>query len=118
MYKVEKILNGCLDLIPTPTTPSVKIQIIGRKVGLICSHFSCKASRMAQSCFKKKSKILPFDLSDVQVNLCQKLLFLHKLTHNMTSDCSWNYHENYKRRTWFYPCSALFSAFVVFMVIP
>ena len=26
---------------------------------------------------------LPF-----QVNLCQKLLFLHQLTHNMTTDCS------------------------------
>ena len=23
----------------------------------------------------------------VQVNLCQKLLFLHQLTHNMTKDC-------------------------------
>ena len=22
-------------------------------------------------------------------NLCQKLLFLHQLTHNMTTDCSW-----------------------------
>ena len=38
----------------------------------------------------------------VQVNLCQKLLILHQLIHNMTTDCSWNlnYHENYKRRTW------------------
>ena len=27
----------------------------------------------------------------VQVNLCQKLLFLHQLTHNMTKDCSWSY---------------------------
>ena len=24
----------------------------------------------------------------VEVNLCQKLLFLHQLTHNMTTDCS------------------------------
>ena len=37
-----------------------------------------------------------FDRADdtyyvVQVNLCQKLLFLHQLTHNMTTDCSWNY---------------------------
>ena len=23
----------------------------------------------------------------IQVNLCQKLLFLHQLTHNMTTDC-------------------------------
>ena len=27
----------------------------------------------------------------VQVNLCQKPLFLHQLTHNMTTDCSLNY---------------------------
>ena len=27
----------------------------------------------------------------VQVNLCQKLLFLHQLTHNMTKDCPVNY---------------------------
>ena len=39
-------------------------------------------------------------IQHLQVNLCQKLLFLHQLTHNMTTDCSWNYHENYKRRTW------------------
>ena len=33
----------------------------------------------------------------LQVNLCQKLLFLHQLTHNMTTDCSLNY---YKFNTW------------------
>ena len=27
-------------------------------------------------------------ITQVQVNLCQKLLFLHQLTHNMTTDCS------------------------------
>ena len=27
----------------------------------------------------------------LQVNLCQKLLFLHQLTHNMTTDCSFQY---------------------------
>ena len=32
----------------------------------------------------------------IQVNLCQKLLFLHQLTHNMTTDCS----LNYKFNTW------------------
>ena len=36
----------------------------------------------------------------IQVNLCEKFLFLHQLTHNMTTDCSWNYQEKYKRRTW------------------
>ena len=28
---------------------------------------------------------------NLQVNLCQKLLFLHQLIHNMTTDCSLNY---------------------------
>ena len=32
--------------------------------------------------------------SFVQVNLCQKLLFLHQLTHNMMTDCSLNYKFN------------------------
>ena len=36
----------------------------------------------------------------IQVILCQKHSFLHQLTQNMTTDCSWNYHENYKHRTW------------------
>ena len=34
----------------------------------------------------------------VQVNLCQKLLFLHQLTHNIKTDYS--IHENSKLRTW------------------
>ena len=29
--------------------------------------------------------------TEIQVNLCQKLLLLHQLTHNMTTDCSLNY---------------------------
>ena len=43
----------------------------------------------------------------LQVYLCQKLLFLHQLTHNITTDCS----LNYKFNTWkfqlnmFSPCS-------------
>ena len=27
----------------------------------------------------------------LQINLCQKVLFLHQLTHNMTTNCSLNY---------------------------
>jgi hypothetical protein len=30
-------------------------------------------------------------LNFIQVNLCQKLLFLHQLTQNMTTECSLNY---------------------------
>ena len=39
----------------------------------------------------------------IQVNLCQKLLFLHELTHNMTTDCSLNYKFNtwkFQAQTW------------------
>ena len=35
----------------------------------------------------------------LQVNLCQKPLFLHQLTHNMTTDCS----VNYQFSTWKLP---------------
>jgi hypothetical protein len=51
-----------------------------------------------------KTRYMPPPLFLLQVNLCQKLLFLHQLTHNMTTDCSLNYHfsihENSKLRTW------------------
>jgi hypothetical protein len=39
----------------------------------------------------------------IQVNLCQKLLFLHHLTQNMTADCSLNYKLNtrkFQAQTW------------------
>ena len=35
--------------------------------------------------------ILEKSCSKVQVNLCQKHLFWHQLTHNMTKECSLNY---------------------------
>ena len=61
-----------------------------------------------QTCFQ-----IPLDFSTkqnktknrffVQVNFCQKLLFLHQLTHNMTTDCSLNYKFNtgkFQPQTW------------------
>ena len=44
--------------------------------------------------------LFPQIMYKLQANLFQKHLFLHQLTHNMTKDCSWNYRENYKHRTW------------------
>ena len=44
-----------------------------------------------------------FILNVLQANLCQKLLFLHQLTHNMTTDCSMNYKFNtwkFQAQTW------------------
>ena len=51
--------------------------------------------------YKKKihtqKKIMVFKTAILlQVNLCQKLLYLHQLTHNMTTDCT----LNYKFKTW------------------
>ena len=52
-------------------------------------------------CFQIRFNFLTFNFQKVfgkivQVNLCQKLLFLHQLTLNMTTDCS----LNYKFNTW------------------
>ena len=44
-----------------------------------------------------KTDLRIFNLSTgqfVQENLCQKLSFVHQLTHNMTTDCSLNYNFN------------------------
>ena len=47
--RVENILKGSLDLIPS-SSPSVKIQVMGRKVGL-----SCKGKTLPAKIGKKKS---------------------------------------------------------------
>ena len=44
--------------------------------------------------YDEKLKALSSEVSELQVNLCQKLLFLNQLTHNMTTDCSLNYKFN------------------------
>ena len=47
----------------------------------------------------KFCEIFTLLLSTVQVDLCQKHLFWHQLTHNMTQDCSLNYEfSRYKFR--------------------
>ena len=63
--KVEKILKGSLDLIPSPS-PSVKIQIMGGKVCL-----RCKGKKLLgvvnnflkiKSLLKSPSNVLPYSL--------------------------------------------------------
>ena len=58
-------------------------------------------------CIKPKSKSTISAEStkkfSLQVNLCQKLLLLHQLTHNMTTDCSLKYKFNtwkFQAQTW------------------
>ena len=43
---------------------------------------------------ESRNSITWLTLTDVQVNLCQELLFLHQLTHNMTTDFSMNCMRN------------------------
>ena len=52
---------------------------------------------------KIKSRLNVLHKKIVQVSLCQKLLFLHQLTHNMMIDCSLNYKFNtwkFRAQTW------------------
>ena len=44
-------------------------------------------SSMTMLCMKN---CINLKIDTTQVNLCQKFLFLHQLTHNMTTDCSLN----------------------------
>ena len=41
--------------------------------------------------FIMQARAVYHGIMEIQVNLCQKLLFLHQLTHNMATDCSLNY---------------------------
>ena len=57
-HLVEKILKGSLDLILS-TTPSVKIQIMGRKVCVRCKGIACfqKFVDINQQCFALFSQV-------------------------------------------------------------
>ena len=49
----------------------------------------------------------------IQVNLCQKFLFLHQLTHNITKDCS----LNYEFRTWKLQAQNMLRTQIVFLFL-
>ena len=55
-----------------------------------CPLLAAVESLLATNLIKGVRLMLSHEASStaVQVNLCQKLLFLHQLTHNMTTDCS------------------------------
>ena len=64
-FKLERILKGCLDLIPSPS-PSVKIQIMGGKVCLRCKGKTLlgvvNKLLKTKSLFTKPSNVLPLHL--------------------------------------------------------
>ena len=105
-YNVE-----LLALTITKSSAALVYQIVAKRSGnlkrKLCSvlpktngkFLSKKNALLIRPLFRVQARSFPFML---HVNLCKKLLFLHQLTHNMTTDCSWNYsslHENCKRRT-------------------
>ena len=91
-----------------PVLQSTKVVLESKKVdkkvpdlGIHVPHLSVPSEkdqvRSEESSTATKPMIEVIDVqnnSQVQVNLCQKLLFLHQLTHNMTTDCSLNYKFN------------------------
>ena len=60
------------------------------------NHFLKFKSFMSNSHFAVSVALMWHRIGVVQVNLCQKHLFLYQLTHNMTTDSS----LNYKLSTW------------------
>ena len=64
-FKVEEILEGCLDSIPSPS-PSVKIQIMGGKFCLRCKGKTLlgvvNKLFKAKSLFTSRSNVLPYYL--------------------------------------------------------
>jgi hypothetical protein len=65
MGKVEKVLKGSLDLIPSPS-PSVKIQIMGGKVCLRCNGKTLQGVvnklMKTKSFLTSPSNVLPYSL--------------------------------------------------------
>ena len=60
--------------------------ILSTKIHLLCPREVCN---QVKSCQLTKQNINTLSMQSLlQVNLCRKLLFLHQLTHNMTTDCS------------------------------
>ena len=57
IFKVENILKGSLDSIPSPS-PSVKIQIMGGKVCLRCKGKTLLV--VVNKLLKEKSNVLPY----------------------------------------------------------
>ena len=66
-FKVENMLNGSLDSIPSPS-PSVKIQIMGRKVCLKCKDKTLlgvvNKPLKTKKLLTSPSNILPYYLKD------------------------------------------------------
>ena len=68
--------------IPTATHP-MENPVICDLYGNYCFNVQMRNADLIVNCIEQ----CPSGCNDVQVNLCQKLLFLHKLTHKMTTDC-------------------------------
>ena len=70
------------------------LQILNHESGMVIKVSIQKRSFTWSQLIKTKIFVRFPTKNCVQVNLCQKLLFLHQLTHNITRDCSLNYKFN------------------------
>ena len=70
-------------------------------------------SFMSNSHFAVSVALMWHRIGVVQVNLCQKHLFLYQLTHNMTTDCSLNYEFS----TWKFQTQNILCAKIVFLFL-
>ena len=78
-------------IVPLPSDAEILFTIAGRvQIFYISADGNVSAPSYPSTLFIFKFK----SEYSVQLNLCQKLLFLHQLTHNMTTDCSLNYKYN------------------------
>jgi hypothetical protein len=85
---------------------TLKTKIASTEARNICNKFSLVPSKkpVTRENWDKLSVYFSnFLWYNLQLHLCQKLLFLHQLTHNWTSDCSLNYKFNtwkFQAQTW------------------
>ena len=78
-------------IVPLPSDAEILFTIAGRvQIFYISADGNVSAPSYPSTLFIFKFK----SEYSVQLNLCQKLLFMHQLTHNMKTDCSLNYKFN------------------------
>jgi phosphatidate phosphatase LPIN len=97
LQRVSSVLSGLKqwynEINPATLTGAIDVIVVEQADGtFVSSPFHVRFGKLGV--LKAKEKIVSYIFNYIQVNLCQKLLFLHQLTHNMTTECSLNYKFN------------------------
>ena len=91
--KPRLLIKSGYYIVPSPSTalkqiPSYSLALVYLIPSLLVwAEIECTV-RVAQTAHKTSSAKQAIEAKSLQVNLFQKHLFLHQLTHNMTKDCS------------------------------